>query len=321
MFQAVDAGTGAALRDTVMTVRHLVRYPITLDSAGVDRVPSAEAYHIAHRVAQDSLVVEVQVEAASYHRLDTALAVARGATVGPLTLRMARRLERTARRPTASAPAAGGAAAPPRAQPVGPTPASPDAEVDRRALQAGNRAYRAGDWLAAADAYGRMPAPSDKTSAYADEYKQALVRLGISHANRGELASAMEAFEKAVTYPNPGYAAYLHLGQTRCAVGRLDEGRRTLGQVERASSARERPVAAALAQHGLALCDYWAYKQASTTMDRLSTGAKAVKALEAFIQVGEAIKPTPAAVTAAVDDARTKVAEIRDRLKRGGDLP
>jgi hypothetical protein len=323
VFQAVDAGTGGALADTTMTVRHLVRFPITLDSAAIDRVPSAEPYHIAHLVAQDSMVVEVQVDAPSYHRLDTALVVARGGSAGPLTLRMARRLERTARRPVPGAPNATrqaptssaetpGAAAPPS------TPPSPDAGVDRRALQAGDRAFEAKDWLAAADAYGRMPVPEDKTSAYGNAYGQALVRLGVAHLNRGEMASALDVFQSAVAYPSAGYVGRLRLGATQCAVGRLDDGRQTLRQVERASSARERPVAAALAQDQLAVCDYWAFKQAATAMDRLSTGARAVRALEAFIQVGDNMKGAPATVTEAVADARTKVAEIRDRMRRGG---
>lgn len=319
LFQAVDAGTGGALADTMMTVRHLVRYPITLDSVGVDQVSSTEPYHIAHQVGQDSLVVEVRVDASSYHRLDTALVVARGASVGPLTLRMARRLERTARRPTTPSPAAPSTSSPSRPAVPPPASADPDAGADRRALQAGNRAFQAGDWLAAADAYGRMPKPSSKTSAYAGEYTGGLVRLGVSHLNRGELAAALEALQQAVTYPDPGYAAYLHLGQAQCTAGRLDEGRRTLGRVERASSARERPTAAAMAQYQLAMCSYWEFKQAKTTMERVGTGSKAVKAFEAFIQTGQAMNPAPAPVTAAISDAQAKVTEIRNQLRRGGD--
>ncbi|NJD18150.1 MAG: hypothetical protein FIA95_02550, partial [Gemmatimonadetes bacterium] len=112
-FQAVDAGTGGAITNDQMTVRYLVRAPITLDAAAVDRVSSVEPYAIAHPVAEDSLVVEVRLEAASYHRLDTVLAVARGGAAGPFTLRMARRLER-------AAAAGGGGGAPPAggAQPV-----------------------------------------------------------------------------------------------------------------------------------------------------------------------------------------------------------
>lgn len=319
-FQVVDAGTGGALTDTLMTVRHLVRYPITLDSSAIDRVPSAEPYHIAHMVSQDSLVVEVRVEARSYHRMDTVLAVDRGASAGPLTLRMARRLERTARRP-AAAPARGGGVGTPSTGAPSTAPSAPDADIDQRPLEAGNRAFRAGDWLAAADAYGRMPPPTDRTSPYAKEYTQALVRLGLSHIDLGEMAGALDALEKAVEYPHPGYAAYLYLGRAQCAVGRLDDGRRTLRIVRGAASAGERPLAAALAQHDLAVCDYRAYKQATSTMDRLRTGSTAVQALQAFIRVGESTTPSQPALRAAVADARTKVAEIQDRMRRGGGAP
>jgi len=47
---------------------------ITLDAAGLERVSSLEPYRVEESVAEDSLVVEVRLEAASYHRLDTVLA-------------------------------------------------------------------------------------------------------------------------------------------------------------------------------------------------------------------------------------------------------
>ena len=108
VFQAVDAGTGGALNDAELTVRYLVRYPVTLDAADVVRVASAEPHRIAHEVSADSMVVELRLEAGSYHRLDTVLSVAKGATTNPLTVRMARRLERTASTaPCRATPASG----------------------------------------------------------------------------------------------------------------------------------------------------------------------------------------------------------------------
>jgi hypothetical protein len=325
VFQAVDAGTGEALVDTLMTVRHLVRFPITLDSAAVEQAPSLQPYHIAHRVGADSLVLEVRVEAPSYHRLDTVLSVARGASAGPLTLRMARDLERAARgqtppptssgAPSPARPAATGAAAPGDDAPT----ADPDAAVDQRPLQAGNRAFQAGDWAAAADAYGRMAPPTRKVGPYAREYAQAMVRLGVSHLNRGEVAAAMEALQTAVTYPAAGYAGYLALGQAQCTAGRLDEGRRTLGLIERAASVRERTTALALAEYQGGVCSYREYQQAKTAIDRVRTGSRAVKELGAFIQEGQAMRAAPRPITTAVADAQAKVAEIRDRLRRGGD--
>ena len=95
LLQAVDAGTGGALADAQLTVRHLVRFPVTLDESAVESVPVGEPYSISHPISWDSLVVEVRLEAASYHRLDTVLAVARGGTTGATTLRMTRRLTRS----------------------------------------------------------------------------------------------------------------------------------------------------------------------------------------------------------------------------------
>ncbi|MBT4186491.1 MAG: hypothetical protein HOE14_04695, partial [Gemmatimonadales bacterium] len=56
-FQAVDAGTGAALTDNRMTVRYLVRAPITLNVAAVETVLSGEPYELSHDIAEERLVV------------------------------------------------------------------------------------------------------------------------------------------------------------------------------------------------------------------------------------------------------------------------
>ena len=107
VLQAVDAGTGAALSDDRMTVRYLVRSPITLDASAKERVLSAEPYRIEHLVAEDQMVVELRLEASSYHRLDTVLSVVRGSSAGPFTIRMVRRLDRGVRRrppPTTARP-------------------------------------------------------------------------------------------------------------------------------------------------------------------------------------------------------------------------
>ena len=91
LVQAVDAGTGAALSDAEMTVRYLVRSPITLDASSVVQVTSLEPYEIRHVIQEDTLVLEMRLEATSYHRLDTVLAVPKGTTAGPLTMRLSRR--------------------------------------------------------------------------------------------------------------------------------------------------------------------------------------------------------------------------------------
>ncbi len=174
ILQAVDAGTGAALRDGRMTVRYLVRSPITLDASATEHVLSAEPYRIEHAVAADQLVVELRLEAPSYHRLDTVLSVSRGSSAGPFTIRMARRLDRVAgRRP-----------APTTTRPISrPVPADPDAGIDRTALRVGDRAFQSEGWAAAASAYARMEAPPRRTGTYAGEYAQGLVNRGIRHIN------------------------------------------------------------------------------------------------------------------------------------------
>lgn len=326
VLQAVDAGTGAALSDDEVTVRHLVRFPITLDEARVDRVSSSEPYRIQHAVAWDSLVVEVRVEASSYHRLDTVLTVARGASVGPVTLRMARRLGGDRRAAQAPGAAGGGrqtqtgGATPTRPSPSTPQPSEPDDGIDRTALRAGDAAFAAEDWATATNAYLSMPEPPRGTGRYAGEYARAKVRQARAHIARGEWGGALDALEEAVVYPDAGYQAFLYLGQAQCTVGRLDEGRATLGRIaDMATSipSSQRAQAQALASYQNALCTHQEFTRAEEPRDLLRTGAATIRELEAFIQVGQPLAASSSEVSAAVDDAWAKIESTRQRMRGG----
>ena len=324
VLQAVDAGTGAALTDGQLTVRYLVRAPITLDASAVDEVSSSEPYRIAHAVAEDSLVVELRLEARSYHRLDTVLTVARGASAGPFTVRMARRLDRVAGTGGAR-PAAGGGRAntPPPAGAQPSRPADPDAGIDRAALRAGNEAFQAQDWVTATRAYLNMVEPPRRVGSYASAYQQALVRLGVSHINLGEWAGALNALEEAVSFDSPGFNAYLTLGQAQCAVGRTDDGRQSLDQIEGMAStipANERPIVLALAAYQRAVCSQGEFERAEGALARVQAGATTIQAYEAFIEQGEALNPVPARLQQALGNARRRIGEVRNRM-RGGNEP
>lgn len=321
ILQAVDAGTGAALADDEMTVRHLVRFPITLDESAVEAVPSSQPYRIQHAVAWDNLVVEVRLEAPSYHRMDTVLNVARGESVGPITLRMTRRLTGAGR--ATSRPASGGSR--PTAQanrPTSPTAApDPDAGIDRTALQAGDRAFEGGQWAAATIAYLRMPTPPRRTGTYAREYAHGMVRLGASHINLGEFAGALDALETAVSFEDAGYTAYLLLGQAQCTVGRFDAGRESLSQIDRLAPtipADEWGAARALSGFQRAHCTYQEFQRVDAALDILRVGGAAIREYEDFIRQGEALSPLPAPVSQALEEARTRIEEIRQRMRTGG---
>ena len=317
-FQAVDAGTGAALTDPQMTVRYLVRSPVTLDASGAETVRSDEPYRIEQSVGHDSLVVEVRVEAPSYHRADTVLAVARGSEAGPYTLRLARRLERGA---APVRPAGGSAVAAPTgsATPGATAPAGGDG-IDRSALQEGDRAYQAGDWVRASMAYERMPAPPDRTGAYAKQYGAAMLRRGLAHLNLGEFGGAMEALEAATSLPDAPAEAYLRLGQSQCAVGRTEAGRETLTRIERrvpTLPAQEGRVTGVMIDYYRGICSQGQVELARTSVDLARAGGQAVRELEGFIAKAEALSGAPAQVTTAVEDARKRIEEIRARVRRG----
>lgn len=325
VLQAVDAGTGGALADDSLTVRYLVRSPVTLDASAVQRVPATEPYEIRHAVGEDSLVVEVRLEAPAYHRVDTVLAVGRGRAAGPFTIRMARRLGRQAATDTRPAPTQGGArpeggAAP--AAPTSPPPTSPGPTdgVDRTAMRTGDRAFQRGDWTTARSAYQRMKKPDDRSGPYAREYQAALVRLGISHINLGEWGGAMEALEEAVGFPFPDPSARLRLSQAQCQVGLVDVGRQTLTELTRSSSipAAERPTVLALAGYHDALCSQHEFETAEGTLDRLRTGTRAIKDFEAFAAEAQALSRPSPEVEAALADARQRAEEIREALRQAG---
>ena len=328
VFQAVDAGTGAALTDREMTVRYLVRAPITLDASAVERVSPSEPYRIAHPVGEDSLVAEVRLEASSYHRLDTVFSVARGASAGPFTVRMARQLGQAA--------AAGGRtdtrtqAAPtrPQTRPATPQPepvvVDPDAGIDWTPLRAGDRAFQSGDWVNATAAYQAMGQPNSLVEgSYAPAYLQARVRQGISHANLSEWGSALDPLEEALTFPSPPHSAYLYLGVAQCVSGRTDDGRENLDQVEGLRSTidpRERTTVDALLAYHRAICSqsvFERYQRAEDAQQFTLTGARAVQDFNAFIELGEPLASRNPQMETAVADARRRIGDIQRRMVGG----
>lgn len=317
VLQAVDAGTGGALSNDRLTVRYLVRSPITLDASAVEEISATEPYRIEHEVGEDSLVVEVRLEAPAYHRVDTVLAVARGGSSGPFTIRMTRRLGRQAggeTRPSRTSDEARPTPSRPEPSPSGAE--APGGGTDRPAMRAGDRAFDRGDWSSARAAYQRMESPDGTSGAYAREYQAALVRKGISHINLGEWGSAMETLEEAVTFDSVNPTAYLRLGQAQCAVGMIEVGHQTLAELRRLPSVPSHALA--LARYQDALCAQREFESAEGTMARLQTGSQAIQELEAFIEEAEALSPVPAEVDSALTDARARIEEIRGELRGAG---
>jgi hypothetical protein len=318
VLQAVDAGTGSALADAEMTVRYLVRAPIIVDASAVERVASVEPYRIDMPVGEENLVVEVRLEADSYHRLDTVFSVPRGSSAGPLTMRLSPRLDRVA---GGTQPGVG------RTQPAGTT-TSPTTTTaagsgpDRAPMNAGDRAFNQESWLAATEAYQGMPAPDDEMSPYGRAYLDAKVRQGIAHINRSEYGRALEIFEEVADMREPTPEAYLRLAQTQCAVGRTEEGLGTLSQVGRLRSQLqpvEQSHVSAMMAYQRGVCSHQDFERAETTRDRVRAGAQATQELNAFIEGARAMSPVPPDVYNAVQDAERRVAEIRRAMGgRGG---
>jgi hypothetical protein len=314
LVQAVDAGTGSALADDELTVRYLVRSPVTVDETAVEQVPSNRPYEIRHLIQDEELVVEVRLEAESYFRLDTVLSVSRGGTAGPLTMRMSRRLNMVASNQPepepepVTRPADGGRGSLPTATSSGP---------DRRALLAGNQAFQRGSWLEATENYARMPLPADPDSDYGRAYQQGLLRRGIAHMNRAEYGAALEVLEAAAGYGSPGFQTFLRLAGAQCAVGRTEEGRGTLAQLERSLNRRsenDQLLVGALIQYERGVCSHAVFDRAQTTRERVQAGSQAITELQGFIDFGERIEPIPAPVQSGIEDARNRIETIRRNM-------
>jgi tetratricopeptide (TPR) repeat protein len=307
--EAVDRTTGSALVDDAFTLRYLARKPVTLDATAVEEVPSSEGYHIGHSIQEDSLVLELRLEAPSYERLDTVLAVAWGSSLGTVRVPLSPRVDRVA------------AGEGPGRQPSTSTPADrPGGNVsaggpDRGPLEAGDRAFEIGDWAGAVRAYGRMPAPSNREADYAFDYELALVRQGISHINLGQWQEAHDVLQAAVAFDFREYTAFFYLGQVQCVLGQYDAGRQTLNHIPDwltlSISEAQRPIVLTLIEYQLAMCTYGESRQARTQSDLQRLRSQALQEFQRFMDTAEALTPMPPEVQAAVADARQRLVEIR----------
>lgn len=306
--EAVDASTGSALVDDAFTLRYLARKPVTLDATAVEEVPSSEAYHIGHTIGEDSLVLELRLEAPSYERLDTVLAVAWGSSLGTVRVPLTPAADRVATE-------GGSGGQPPTPTPSGrPGGATPE-EADRGPLEAGDRAFGNADWAGAVRAYGRMPAPRDREADYAFDYELALVRQGISHINLGQWQQAHEVLQEAVAFDFREYTAFFYLGQVQCVLGQYEAGRQSLNHIPDwltlSISEAQRPIVLALIEYQLAMCTYGEVGQARTQGDLQRLRSQALEEFQRFVDRAEAFTPLPPEVQAAVADARQRMAEIR----------
>ena len=118
----------------------------------------------------------------------------------------------------------------------------------------------------------------------------------------------------------PGPQAFLRLAEAQCAVGRSEEGRGTLAQVDRAKSrlgAVQQSYVAAMVAYQRGVCSHNDFDRAQTTRDRIRTGAGAIEQLNAFIDGARAMSPVPPEVYNAVQDAERRVEEIRRSIAGG----
>jgi len=307
--EAVDGATNAALVDDSFTIRYLARTPITLDATAVEKVPSSEGYRIGHDIREDSLVLELRLEAPSYQDLDTVLAVAWGSSLGTVRIPLNPQVTRTAERqpaPREEAPTPTTPSRPPAGAPAG---------IDRGPLEAGDLAFSNADWAGAARAYGRMSVPQNREGDYAFDYELALVRQGISHINLGQWAEAHDVLQEAVAFDFREYTAFFYLGQVQCVLGQYEAGRQSLTHIPDwltlSISEAQRPIVLTLIDYQLAMCSYGESRQARTQSDLRRIRDRATGEFQRFIDRAQAFTPVPPELQAAIADAQQRMAEIR----------
>ena len=135
--------------------------------------------------------------------------------------------------------------------------------------------------------------------------------------NRAEYGAALEVLESASAYGTPGFQVFLRLAAAQCAVGRTEEGRGTLAQLERGLSRRtpnEQLLVGALLSYERGVCTHGEFDRAQTTRERVRAGSAAITELQSFIEFGERIEPIPDPVQEGIDDARSRIETIRRRM-------
>jgi hypothetical protein len=159
-----------------------------------------------------------------------------------------------------------------------------------------------------------MPLPDDPESQYGRAYQQGLLRRGVAHMNRAEYGAALEVLEAAAGYGTPGFQTFLRLAGAQCAVGRTEEGRGTLTQLDRSLNRRSRNdqlLVGALIQYERGVCSQAEFDRSQTTRERVRTGSQAITELQGFIDFGERIDPVPDVVQNGIADARNRIDTIR----------
>ena len=164
-----------------------------------------------------------------------------------------------------------------------------------------------------------MTGPTDEMSEYGRAYRDAKLKQGIAHMNRSEFGRALEILEEVVGMDEPSADAYLRLTQAQCAVGRTEEGLGTLAQVGRARNRMEpaeQSRVGAMIEYQRGVCSNHEFSRAETARDRVSSGARATRELNAFIEGARTMSPVPPEVFHAVADAERRVETIKRAMGR-----
>ena len=118
---------------------------------------------------------------------------------------------------------------------------------------------------------------------------------------------------------DPGFEAYLCLGQAQCAIGRGEEGRGNFAVLEREVNRMppaERPFVSSMIEYHKGRCSEGDFDRAEATTDRLRTGAAAILAYEGFLELAGNVSSASPELQAAIDDATQRIAALRQRIRR-----
>ncbi len=78
----------------------------------------------------------------------------------------------------------------------------------------------------------------------------------------------------------------------------------------------ERASVLALVEYQRAMCSQYDFGRAESAIDVVRSGGRAIQDFNTFIELGGAVLPSSTEVDAAVADARRRVEQIRERMRR-----
>lgn len=194
----------------------------------------------------------------------------------------------------------------------------PPVDVEE-AIQRGDEAFEEGDFDEAVQHYQGVPEPSDLESTLGRQYLQVRNRLGQALVELGEPGAALEVFEEIAEADPREYTAHLQLGIVNRELGRCEEARRHLVEVQgrllNNVPVDRRPEIQGIAMYYQARCSLDEFEATRDDTMRRRIGARAFSELSEFLNhVDRRVAEPSSFLESAITEAEAELERLREIL-------